>query len=105
MTIGGDELVEDESLDLAAAYRRLRAGEPATTSAPSPGAFAAVYAGLAGDPIVSIHIGAGYSGTFNAARLGAESAGVEVRLVDTANGVVPGRDVRARRRRRRGVRW
>jgi len=84
-TIGGDEVVEDETLDLVDAYRRLRAGEPATTSAPSPGEFAAVYARLAGDPIVSIHIGAGYSGTFNAARLGAESAGVEVRLVDTAN--------------------
>lgn len=84
VTIGGDEIVEDDTLDLAAAYRRLRAGEPATTSAPSPGAFAAAYARLAGEPIVSIHIGANYSGTFNAARLGAELAGIEVRLVDTA---------------------
>ncbi len=84
VTIGGDEVAEDETLDLGAAYRRLRAGEAATTSAPSPGSFAAVYAQLAGDPIVSIHIGANYSGTFNAARLGAELAGVEVRLVDTA---------------------
>lgn len=82
--IGGDEIIEDESLDLAAAYRRLRAGEPATTSAASPGAFAAAYTKLAPDPIVSVHIGANYSGTFNAARLGAELAGIDVRLVDTA---------------------
>lgn len=83
VTIGGDETVEDDTLDLAAAYRRLRAGEPATTSAPSPGAFAAAYTGLAPHPVVSVHIGANYSGTFNAARLGAELADLDVRLVDT----------------------
>ncbi len=83
VTIGGDELVEDGNLDIADAYRRLRAGEPATTSAPAPGAFAAVYASLAPDPIVSVHIGAGYSGTLNAAQLGAQLSGLAVRLVDT----------------------
>lgn len=85
VTIGVDELVEDAALDVAAAYRRLRAGEPATTSAPAPGAFADAYAALAPDPIVSVHIGANYSGTLNAARLGAQLWGHPVRLVDTGN--------------------
>jgi fatty acid kinase fatty acid binding subunit len=83
VTVGGDEYVEDAALDLVAVYRRLRAGEPAATSAPAPGAFAAAYSELAPAPIVSIHVGAAYSGTLNAARLGAAIAGVNVRLVDT----------------------
>ena len=85
VSIGGDELAEDADLDLPEAYRRLRAGEQATTSAPAPGVFAATYDQLASQPIVSVHIGASYSGTFNAARVGAESSDAEVRLVDTAN--------------------
>jgi len=84
VTIGGDELVEDATIDVADAYRRLRAGEPATTSAPSPGAFAEAYRAIGDDPIVSVHIGSAYSGTLDAARLGASVAGVEVRFVDTA---------------------
>lgn len=83
VTIDGDELVEDAELDVAATHRRLRAGAAVTTSAPAPGAFADAYASLAPAPIVSIHIGSAYSGTLNAARTGAELAGVDVRLVDT----------------------
>jgi len=81
--IGEDELVEDRQLDVAAAYRRLRAGEPAQTSAPSPGSFAAAYAGCGKAPIVSVHLGAAYSGTINAAQLGARQHGGDVRIVDT----------------------
>ncbi len=83
VTIGGDELVEDGALDVAAAYRRLRAGEPATTSAPAPGLFATAYAECGDAPIVSVHIGAAYSGTINAAQLGATVVGADVRVVDT----------------------
>lgn len=83
VAIGGDELVEDASLDVTAAYRRLRAGEAATTSAPSPGVFADVYRALGGDPVVSVHIGSTYSATLDAARLGASVAGGNVRFVDT----------------------
>lgn len=85
VTIGGEEFIEDADLDLAGAYRGLRSGQPAVTSAPAPGAFAAAYAALAPAPVVSIHIGSAYSGTFNSARLGAELAGLDVRLVDTNN--------------------
>lgn len=87
VVIGTDELVEDGGLDVADAYRRLRTGETATTSAPTPGAFAGAYAAVdaqdPGRPIASIHIGASYSGTINTATLGAELSRADVRLVDT----------------------
>jgi DegV family protein with EDD domain len=83
VTIGGDELVEDASLDVRAAYQRLRAGEPATTSAPSPGTFQMAYETLGPGPVVSVHIGGAYSGTVDAARLGARLGVVDVTVVDT----------------------
>ncbi len=83
VTIGGEELIEDANLDVAAAYRRLRAGEPATTSAPSPGTFAATYSALDPAPIVSIHLGTSYSATLDSARVGARSSGADVVVVDT----------------------
>jgi DegV family protein with EDD domain len=83
VTIGGDELVEDAALDVAAAYARLRAGDTATTSAPSPGVFSEAYRALGPGPIVSVHIGATYSGTLDAARLGARTSGADVTVVDT----------------------
>jgi len=83
VAIGGDELVEDAFLDVAAAYRRLRAGEAATTSAPPPGVFVDTYRALGTGPIVSVHIGASYSGTFDVARLGARLSSADVVVVDT----------------------
>ena len=83
VTIAGEELVEDHTMDVAAAYQRLRAGEAATTSAPSPGLFAATYRALGDGPVVSVHIGAAYSGTLNSARLGASLTDADVHFVDT----------------------
>lgn len=57
-----------------------------TTSQPSPGEVAEVYARLVdrgATEIVSVHVGAEYSGTLNAARLGADMVDVPVHLVDT----------------------
>jgi DegV family protein with EDD domain len=76
---------EGEISDFAGFYERLRASEGgATTSQPSIGDFASVYEPLldAGREIVSIHISAGISGTFEAAnqareRLAAEGKGGE----------------------------
>ena len=81
--IGGDEIVENSELDLAAAYRRLRDGQSASTSAPSAGTFAQTYERLRGDPIVSVHIGSNFSSTLNAARLGATVADIDIHFVDT----------------------
>lgn len=85
ITIDGTELTENDDLDVNDAYQRLRRGAPATTSAPSPGSFAAAYDLLYGSTIVSVHIGSNFSGTANAARLGASLAGSDVHVVDTGH--------------------
>ncbi len=81
----GEVSAEDISPDTF--YDRLQAMWPEipTTAMPSPGMFAEIYREVAqaGKEILSIHISSGLSGTIEAARLGAEQAGVDVTLVDT----------------------
>jgi fatty acid kinase fatty acid binding subunit len=70
VSVGGEQESEMKISDFAAFYERLRASEGgATTSQPSIGDFIDVYEPLlnAGREIVSIHISAGISGTFEAA--------------------------------------
>jgi DegV family protein with EDD domain len=69
-SIDGHQEAESEITDFAGFYERLRASKGgATTSQPSIGDFLAVYEPLldAGREIVSIHISAGISGTYEAA--------------------------------------
>ncbi|MDK0519403.1 DegV family protein [Streptomyces sp. ML-6] len=83
----GDQALEDgteaSARALATALQKRR---PVTTSRPSPEVFAATYraaaeAGAAG--IVSLHLSAEISGTYDAALLAAKEAPVPVRVVDT----------------------
>ena len=70
VSIDGEQQTETEIGDYGAFFERLRASEGgATTSQPSIGDFVAVYEPLldAGREIVSVHISAGISGTFEAA--------------------------------------
>jgi DegV family protein with EDD domain len=70
VSVDGEQERESEITDFDAFYERLRASESgATTSQPSIGDFLAVYEPLLeeGREIVSIHISAGISGTFEAA--------------------------------------
>ncbi|HSS33261.1 MAG TPA: DegV family protein [Solirubrobacterales bacterium] len=70
VSVDGEQEREADITDYAAFYERLRASESgATTSQPSIGDFLSVYEPLlaAGKEIVSIHISAGISGTFEAA--------------------------------------
>jgi fatty acid kinase fatty acid binding subunit len=70
VSIGDRQEAEAEITDFADFYERLRASEGgATTSQPSIGDFVSVYGPLleSGREIVSIHISAGISGTFEAA--------------------------------------
>ena len=70
VSVDGKQEAESEISDYAAFYERLRASENgATTSQPSIGDFIAAYEPLldAGREIVSIHISAGISGSFEAA--------------------------------------
>ncbi len=92
VTVDGRQEREAEIADYAEFYERLRASEGgATTSQPSIGDFVAVYEPLLeeGREIVSIHISAGISGTFEAAgqareRLASEGKGGErIKLFDS----------------------
>jgi DegV family protein with EDD domain len=70
VSVDGEQERESEIEDYEAFYERLRASESgATTSQPSIGDFLAVYEPLLaeGREVVSIHISAGISGTFEAA--------------------------------------
>ena len=88
VTIDGESFLEGVDLDADAFYRRFEGGRrpEVSTSQPSPGAFARAFRALAdrgADHILSVHIGSAVSGTVNSARVGAESAPVPVRVVDT----------------------
>jgi DegV family protein with EDD domain len=92
VSVDGRQDRELEIDDYAGFYERLRASESgATTSQPSIGDFLAVYEPLleAGREVVSIHISAGISGTFEAAgqarqRLIDEGRGGErIRVIDS----------------------
>lgn len=70
VSLGGEQRKEIEITDYSAFFERLRASEEgATTSQPSAGDFTAVYGPLldAGREIVSIHLSAGISGTYESA--------------------------------------
>ncbi|MFN8113868.1 MAG: DegV family protein [Solirubrobacterales bacterium] len=70
VSVGGDQRREREIGDYASFFERLRASdEGATTSQPSIGDFIEVYGPLldAGKSIVSIHLAAGISGTYESA--------------------------------------
>jgi DegV family protein with EDD domain len=91
----GEQQREGEIGDLSAFYERLRAsGESVTTSQPSVGDFLAVYEPLLaeGREIVSIHLAAGISGTYESAvqaceRLTADGKGGErIHVCDSRTG-------------------
>jgi DegV family protein with EDD domain len=84
--VDGQPFLEGVDLDCETFYKRLAAGAQVSTSAPSPGDFLKVYeeAKAAGaDGILSVHIGSGFSGTLNSAKVAADQSPLEVRLVDT----------------------
>ena len=80
----GAEGLEVSPGDVASALaeRRLRV----STSRPTPGEFAAAYRALGTDRVVSVHLSAELSGTYDAAVLAAgevAAEGIEVRVVDS----------------------
>ncbi len=92
VAVDGEQQREAEIADYAEFYERLRASDSgATTSQPSIGDFTAVYEPLLaeGREVVSVHLAAGISGTFEAAgqareRLIAEGRGGErIHLYDS----------------------
>ncbi len=93
------EGVDATSEDVAAALKDF---VPVSTSRPTPEEFSAVYARLADeghDAIVSVHLSARISGTFESAQLAAREASVPVMCVDSrqvglATGFAAGRAAR-----------
>jgi DegV family protein with EDD domain len=95
VSVDGEQEREADVTDYAEFYERLRASEKgATTSQPSIGDFLAAYEPLLdeGREVVSVHISAGISGTFEAAgqareRLIEEGKGGErIHLMDSRSG-------------------
>jgi DegV family protein with EDD domain len=84
VNLGGTSYRDYADLSPDELYRRLAAGEAATTSQPAPGDFAAVYEELAPryERIYSLQLSSTLSGTFASATAAASGAGA-VRVVDT----------------------
>ena len=73
VVIDGEPFLEDE-IEPDVFFAALRRGATVSTAAPAPGAFVEAYehaADNAARAILSIHVGAVYSGTVNAARVAA----------------------------------
>jgi DegV family protein with EDD domain len=87
VTVGGRSYRDYVELAPADFYAQLRAGATATTSQPTPADFLAVYEELAPyERVYSLHLGAGFSGTFaSAERAAGEVGGDRVRTVDTGS--------------------
>jgi DegV family protein with EDD domain len=90
ITIGVDDhdYLENVDLDADGFYDMFADGRrpTITTSQPSPGQFAVAYDELVDKgctEILSVHVGAGLSGTINSARLAAHGLDIPVRLVDS----------------------
>ncbi len=84
----GDETYLDwVDFEPAEFYERLQAAPKLPkTSQPSPAEFAAAYAGLADagcDSIVSVHLTAALSGTFESATMAAKDSAIPVHVIDT----------------------
>jgi DegV family protein with EDD domain len=84
VNLGGESLRDYVDLAPQELYRRLEAGESATTSQPTPGDFLAVYEELEPrfERIYSLQLSSTLSGTFASATAAAASVGA-VRVVDT----------------------
>ncbi|MBT2439273.1 DegV family protein [Streptomyces sp. ISL-36] len=86
VVIGDRALEEGTEVSARTLAQALQKRRPVTTSRPSPEVFAATYRAAAeagAQGIVSLHLSAEFSGTYDAAVLAAKDAPVPVRVVDT----------------------
>ena len=83
----GDEVLRDHvEISADAFYARLRAGEVASTSQPTPGDFLEAFEALDGfERIFCVVVSAKVSGTYESARRAAEQTGGRVRVLDSAS--------------------
>ncbi|MFF7384227.1 DegV family protein [Streptomyces griseoluteus] len=86
VVLGDQALEEGTEISTRSLAHALQKRRPVTTSRPSPEEFARTYREVAdtgADGIVSLHLSAELSGTYDAAVLAAREAPVPVRVVDT----------------------
>jgi DegV family protein with EDD domain len=86
VVIGDEALEEGTEISAPAVARALQRRHPVTTSRPAPAEFTAAYAAAAAsgaEAIISLHLSADFSGTYDAATVAARTAPVPVRVVDT----------------------
>ncbi|MFF4045370.1 DegV family protein [Streptomyces chartreusis] len=86
VVVGGQALDEGTEISTRSLAQALRKRRPVTTSRPSPEVFARHYREVAesgATGIVSLHLSAELSGTYDAAVVAAREAPVPVRVVDT----------------------
>ncbi|MGJ9411288.1 DegV family protein [Aeromicrobium sp. CF4.19] len=103
VVIGAETHTEGVDVTPDAIADALREFVPVSTSRPTPEEFLAVYEGLAGQgatSIVSVHLSAKMSGTFESAQLAAGRASIPVMCIDStqvgiATGFAAGRAARA----------
>ncbi|MEV1043527.1 DegV family protein [Streptomyces sp. NPDC049916] len=86
VVLGDQALEEGTEISARSLALALQKRHSVTTSRPSPEVFAAAYRAAAvggADAVVSLHLSAEFSGTYDAALLAARDAPVPVRVVDT----------------------
>ncbi|MFD8423632.1 DegV family protein [Streptomyces sp. NPDC059466] len=86
VVLGDQAFEEGTEISARSLAQALQKRRPVTTSRPSPEVFAATYRAIAesgATGIVSLHLSAEISGTYDAAVLAAREAPVPVRVVDT----------------------
>lgn len=86
VVFGDRALEEGTEISARSLAQALQKRRPVTTSRPSPAMFAAAYRAVAeagATGIVSLHLSAEFSGTYDAAVLAAQDAPVPVRVVDS----------------------
>ncbi|AQA11819.1 DegV family protein [Streptomyces samsunensis] len=86
VVLGDRALEEGTEISARSLAQALQKRKPVTTSRPSPEMFAAAYRAAAEEGatgIVSLHLSAEFSGTYDAAVLAAQDAPVPVRVVDS----------------------
>lgn len=86
VVLGDEALQEGTEISARSVAQALQKRRPVTTSRPGPEVFAAAYRAAAeagAEGVVSLHLSAELSGTYDAAVLAAREAPVPVRVVDT----------------------
>ncbi|GGO80802.1 DegV family protein [Wenjunlia tyrosinilytica] len=86
VVLGDEALEEGNEVSARSVAYALQRRRPVSTSRPNPGEFASVYRAAAeagAGEVVSLHLSAELSGTYDSACLAAEDAPVPVRVVDT----------------------